>query len=158
LEAKRQDEQNRLAREQAEQSFKTDYALETRVYRLQSITSDTAKALVDPILDEYSRGGDKIYNREQKAAAQASSQAGFAVDESVMETAVADAKSGALIVSAIPATHARIQEILARTDRIIAQQPETKERPRSIESKPRSFKGKARKSLLCQMNCPIRTR
>jgi len=126
----RQDEQNRLAREQAEQSFKTDYTLETRVYRLQSITSDTAKALVDPILDEYSRGGDKIYNREQKAAAQASSQAGFAVDESVMETAVADAKSGALIVSAIPATHARIQEILARTDRIISQQPETKGAPK----------------------------
>lgn len=130
LEAKRRDEENRLTREQAEQSFKTDYALETRVYRLQSITSDTAKALVDPILDEYSRGGDKIHNREQKAAAQASSQAEFTVDESVTETAVADAKSGALIVSAIPATHARIQEILARTDRIIAQQPETKGAPK----------------------------
>lgn len=125
---------------QIEKTFKEQYASEIRIYKLANITPTTAKALIDPELKTYlllnrppgvgfSSGGgiELLQSGSLRAIVSTESfikdplhfmggEMGVSSLGATQESAIADEKANALIVTAAPKTHEKIAEILKRTD------------------------------------------
>jgi multidrug efflux pump subunit AcrA (membrane-fusion protein) len=129
--------------------FEKEYRGETRVYPLTHISAQTAKELVEGQLDTHylvcwdqqrqepdGRCVPLLFNGEEGYFAIQVEKTIVATGwkewrgappswptpplRTLRETAVADAKSNALIVTAIPKTHERIREALGRWDGVLA--------------------------------------
>ncbi len=112
---RRQAEEARQARnDKLTETFKNEYQPEMRAYPLQTITPASAQALIEPLLSRYILIAEgammELHIRQVGADAPVNARA------EAKEFAVADDKAGALIVTAIPATHARIEELLGHVD------------------------------------------
>lgn len=113
-----------------EEEFKKDYPTETRVYYFKTISSKTAKSLIDPELDTYSlvqytAGGRRDEYQIVKGEAPAHSK----VLAKSSEQSVADEKTNALILTAIPKTHEKFQKLLDKIDAVL----ERTEKPEAVK-------------------------
>lgn len=117
-----EDKERRRKEEEAEALFKKEYKLVTRVYKLRSIGAASAKALVERELSTHCLyGGGSIRSKpdldvDEEELKRHRSQA-WAVAQ---EKAIADEGQNALLVMAIPATHDKIELLLARTDAVLS--------------------------------------
>jgi len=100
------------------EDWEKNYRLETRVYKLKSITPITAKTLIDQDLHDFAFLEDGVGGANIGALpiGRFREQQTHSWNERVTEQAVADDKANAVIVTAIPATHDKIAELLARMD------------------------------------------
>jgi len=121
------DEKKKKEREEenkkVEEKFKKDYATENRAYYFKTITSKTAKELIDPELHTYFLarilhlripypGGGKYEIRTSVTE-------NHQVLAKSMEQSAADERTNALILKAIPKTHAKFEKILAKIDAVL---------------------------------------
>jgi len=114
-----------VAWQEAREDFKQKFSAVTKVYRLEKITPITAKALIDQELRWYGLSGTTV--REGIASLPdtlRSNYAGFTVEQ-----CIADEMANAVIVTAIPETHAKIEKLLAEMDSLLAEKKEGGERP-----------------------------
>jgi hypothetical protein len=127
LAQKEREEKRKEENKNIEEEFKKDYPTETRVYYFKTISSKTAKSLIDPELDTYSlvqytAGARRDEYQIVKGEAPAHSR----VLAKSSEQSVADEKTNALILTAIPKTHEKFQKILDKIDAVLekAEKPE----------------------------------
>lgn len=123
-EAKRIAEENQKIKEDWEQN----YQLQTRVYPLKTVTPVTAKALIDQKLNAYyfydatRRGpGHRHSIRVQDNISEGPPD----ITKKYVEQAVADEKANAVIVTAIPKTHEKIEKLLAEMDAMLGEKEQT---------------------------------
>lgn len=95
--------------------FGAEYQAVTKVYPLRSISPATAYALIKSELHEYG-----IVKRDQYAIEANMGHDSYLPNKSILETAIADERANALIVTAIPETHAKIAKMLEKIDKSLA--------------------------------------
>jgi len=111
-------EENRRLQEraaQAHEEWERDYKLEVKVYSLKKITPVTAKALIEPHLRVYRYGPGSTEIRSFPTAT------GRQGESYLVEQCVADDKANAVIVTAIPATHKKIEELLTKMEGMVTE-------------------------------------
>jgi biotin carboxyl carrier protein len=143
-------EQEKVRNEKELSEFRTifseEYALETRVYQLRAILASAAKDIVDRELSTFllaprkwnyfpstacrteETGEFRVIGACNRFALDALPEEGRSEFEKtvqraeglVEETVVADAKSNSLIVTAVPRTHERIRELLAKMEGLMS--------------------------------------
>jgi len=132
--AQRKDwEEQQREREQAKARFEEEYQLQTRVFPLKSITPSTANALVDNVITDYVLIGTEVYTRDEAERKWPPRQDGtrpYSIEAEVQEQAYADERSGSLIVTAVPKTMQKIEQILARVDGLLAEEKQSKPVPK----------------------------
>lgn len=103
--------------------FERDYQTSLKVYRVERLTSTTAKALLDPELHTYLLvEGPPAHVRIQSATTGPVVGPNDSVFFKVEESIIADEKANALVVTAIPSTHERITKLLAQLEGMFEQQ------------------------------------
>ncbi len=109
---------------QVQDEFNRDYQSIIKVYPVERLTPATAKTLLEPEMQTYYLYSDP--NRgdltvQVKSATSAPSLNGAYIKRKVEESIVADEKANALVISAIPATHARIAGLLKQMEGMFEQ-------------------------------------
>lgn len=102
-----------------EEEFKKDYATVTRAYYFKTITSKTAKELIDPELDTYLlvNSGPSYSPRYWITKGEVPERNKLVAKS--MEQCAADERTNALILTAIPKTHEKLEKILAKIDAVL---------------------------------------
>ena len=113
---RREDKKAKLKEE-----WERDYKQEIMVYSLKKITPVTAKGFIDPCLSGfvYSLGAIRQYGNPDDITATNRNNAG--TGNWIVEKCVADDKANAVIVTAIPATHKKIEELLAKMEGMVTE-------------------------------------
>ncbi len=99
------------ARDLAKENFEKTHRFETQNYHLTEITSITAKAVIDQELRAYALLGTAV--ETYKAAGMENNP------NALIERCIADEKANTVIVTAIPETHQKIEELLARMEAVL---------------------------------------
>jgi hypothetical protein len=111
-------------REEAEikktrEEWQRDYKLAVRIYTLERLTPVTAKAFIDSLLHAY------VHSRGHIAEWAPTHDVGSDnAANSLVERCIPDDKSSSLIVTAIPATHKKIEELLAKMEAMASEEKE----------------------------------
>ncbi len=103
------------------EEWERDYKQEIRVYTLKKITPITAKGFIDPCLSGfvYSMRAIRRYGNPDDITAVDRANAGSG--NWIVEQCIADERANTVIVNAIPATHKKIEELLARMEGMITE-------------------------------------
>ncbi|MCB9766778.1 MAG: hypothetical protein H6752_01180 [Candidatus Omnitrophica bacterium] len=116
------DQQQRAKQiEQAKKEFEKNYQLETQVYKLSKITPVTAKALIERELRSYQLSGTEVRSYPLGTGSERSTW--------VVEQCIADEKANAVIVTAIPETHKKVEELLAKMEGVLEAEQKEKAAP-----------------------------
>ncbi len=116
LARKEKEEKRKEENKKIEEEFNKDYAAETRAYYFKTISSKTAKSLIDPELDTYFLV--KYLSVPYRITKGEVPEGGKLVAKS-MEQSVADEKTDALILTAIPKTHEKFEKVLEKIDAVL---------------------------------------
>lgn len=113
----RQHREDEIAK--AKEEWERDYKPELCIYSLKKVTPVTAKSFVDPCLSGfvYYLSAIKQYGNPDDITATDRIKSG--AGNWIVERCVADDKANAVIVTAIPATHKKIEELLASMEGMI---------------------------------------
>ena len=129
LQEKARTEKRESLKKQKIEQFHKEYPLVTKVYKFDSISPQSAKTLIEPHLSEYSLfvskvSGDFVIRKDDSAAKFES------LVSKITESAIADEKADALILSATPKTHDKLKDkiekinaVLKSSDRSSGQKP-----------------------------------